>query len=305
MKKMVFSGRASRSLAQTVAAKMGCPLGRCLIEDYPDGELRIHIEEEVEGRDLFLVQSTGPPAAARLLELLLLADASRRAGAERLTAVIPYFGYARQDRRAKGGEPVGARVIADLLCARFDRIVTVDLHAPPVEGFFALPVHHLSAVPLLAKALQASLSGGEVLVAPDLGAVKLAQRYADRLDLPVACIHKERLSAERVKVRTIIGEVRNRRPVLIDDMISTGGTIVSAAEALLDQGCQPQMTIAASHGLLVGEAHRRLAALPLTRILVTDTLEPPPASSSLPIEVVGLGELLADSLGKMGHDCQL
>jgi ribose-phosphate pyrophosphokinase len=296
---MVFPGRTSRALARDIAEKMGSPLGQCLVETYPDSEVRIHLNVPVTGQAIFLIQSTGPPSSGEhLLELLLLADACRRAGAERLTAILPYFGYARQDRRARGGEPVGARLIADLLSARFDRVVTVDLHTPAIDGFFALPVEHLTAVPLLAEALRPTLSGKDVLVAPDLGAAKLAQRYAEQLGLPVAYIHKERVNAERVEARRIIGEVRGRRPILVDDMISTGGTIVSAAEALLASGCQPKLLVATSHGLLVGEAIRRLARFPVERILMTDSLEPPPAPHPLPIEVVGLGGMLAQTLGK-------
>ncbi len=219
-------------------------------------------------------------------------------GRRRITGVVPYFGYARQDRRTKGAEPVGAKLAADLLASRLDRIIAVDLHNPAIEGFFSLPLEHLSAVSLLAEALRPSLSGKEIVVAPDLGAAKLAQRYAELLDLPVAYVHKERLGENAVGVRGIVGEVTDRIPLVVDDMVSTGGTMVAAVKALLDRGCRPQITLAATHGLLVGKASANLAALPVEKLLVTDSVshgrEP-----SLPINIVGLGRLLADAIGRM------
>ncbi|MEJ2699999.1 MAG: ribose-phosphate pyrophosphokinase [Desulfuromonadales bacterium] len=298
MQVTIFSGRANPGLAESIASELKLGLGRCTVENFPDDEIRIEIEEDFREHDVYLVQSTSPPVAEHLLELLLLADACRRAGAGRITGVVPYFGYARQDRRAKGAEPVGARLAADLLAARLDRIIAVDLHNPAIEGFFSLPLEHLSAVPLLVETLRPTLSGREVVVAPDLGAVKLAQRYADLLELPIAYVHKERFEGKTVGVRGIVGEVADRVPLLVDDMISTGGTMVSAIRALLDRNCRPRVTVVATHGLLVGEASANLAGLPVDKVLVTDSVshgrEP-----SLPIRIAGLGPLLADAVGRM------
>lgn len=294
----IFSGRANPGLAESIASELNLGLGRCTVENFPDDEIRIEIEEDIREHDVYLVQSTSPPVAEHLLELLLLADACRRAGAGRITGVVPYFGYARQDRRAKGAEPVGARLVADLMASRLDRIIALDLHNPAIEGFFSLPLEHLSAVPLLAETLRSTLSGREVVVAPDLGAVKLAQRYADLLDLPVAYVHKERFGGNAVGVRGIVGDVADRIPLLVDDMISTGGTMVSAVKALLDRGCRPQVTVVATHGLLVGEASANLAALPVGKVLITDSVCQK-RELSLTTRIAGLGPLLAAAVRRM------
>jgi ribose-phosphate pyrophosphokinase len=295
----VVAGSASTVLAEAVAVRLQVALLKRTIERFPDGELHVELEESVRGRPVYLVQSTSPPAETNLLELLLLADACRRSGAGDLTAVIPYFGYARQDRRAHGREAVGGRVVADLVrSGGFARVVCLDLHTPALEGFFAMPVEHLTAVPILADALRrVSLDDG-VVVAPDLGAVKLADRYGSILGLPVAIVHKVRLSGEHVSVRHVTGEVRDRRPILIDDMITTGGTIEAAAKALLAAGCRPEMVVAATHGVLVGPAATRLDSLPIQRILVTDTVSAR-ASSPRRAETIAVSGLLAEAIARL------
>ena len=291
----VFSGRANPDLARSVAARLKIQLGRCKIEDFPDHELHVVIQEDLEGRDVFLVQPTPPPVAENLFELLMLADAGRRSGAGRLTAVIPYFGHARQDRRYETGEPVAARLVADLVSTRFDRLITVDLHNPALEGFFAIPVENLSAVPLLVQRIERMTTEDSILVAPDLGAVKLAQSYADLLDLPVAYIHKVRLSGRKVDVRGMIGDVANRLPIVVDDMISTGGTLASALDVLLDSGARQPMTVAATHGLLVDRAGQRLADRPIRKLILTDSIHRP-HSGSPSIGRVSLDRLLAQAI---------
>ena len=179
----VFAGRANRPFAEALALTLGTRLGQCSLEDFPDDEVYVRILEDIHGDDVFLIQSTSAPVALHLLELMFLADACRRGGAARLTAVIPYYGYARQDRRALAGETVAARVVVDILRTGFDRVIAVDLHNAAIEGFFDIPLEHVSAVPLLAEALRPSISNQYVVVAPDLGAVKLAQKYADLLDI--------------------------------------------------------------------------------------------------------------------------
>jgi len=295
MKLSLFSGRANLPLARAVAAGLGVELGSCTVEDFPDGELQVEINEDVQGSDVYLLQSTCPPVANHLLELLLLADSCKRSGAARLTAVIPYFGYARQDRRLRGNEAVAARLVADLLSTRFDRIITLDLHTAAIEGFFAIPVENLTAVPLLAERIKEEISPESTIVAPDLGAVKRAHRYADYLKLPVTYTHKLRISGDRVKVRQLIGEVKGRLPVLVDDMISTGGTMVAAVEALLEQGCLPQVVVVATHGLLVGDAIEQLGSLPIKVLLTTDSIRQP-EGVSLPWEVISVGQELADAI---------
>ncbi len=229
-----------------------------ILERFPDGELHIELQESVRGHDVYFVQPTCAPVDEHLFELLLMADACRRAGAIHLTAVIPYLGYARQDRRAHGREPLSVRLIADLLATSgIQRVVAVDLHSQGVESAFAIPVEHMSAVPILAGTVRSSLQRNSVVVSPDLGAVKMAERYARLLDLPVAIIHKTRISGAEVSVQRIVGDVRDKQVLVVDDMISTGGTIEKAIEALLEAGCLSSgIQVAASHGLLVGPAAR-------------------------------------------------
>ncbi|WP_437594799.1 ribose-phosphate diphosphokinase [Sorangium sp. So ce1000] len=297
----LFAGNANLPLAQAVAERLGVGLGDALVRRFADGELHVQIRESVRGRDVVLLQPTSPPVDEHIVELLFLADACRRAGASRLTAVMPYFGYARHDRRASGREPVGARLVADLLTtAGLSRVVAVDLHNAALEGFFSIPLEHLSAVPLLSDAARHFISERSVIVAPDLGAAKLADRHARLLRLPVAVVHKTRLSGEDVSVHAITGEVRGRSPLLVDDMISTGGTIEAAVNALLAAGCAPDIAVIATHGLFVGPAMARLSALPVRRFLVTDSVAAA-TGAAIPIELVRLDGLLAEAI-RLLHD---
>jgi ribose-phosphate pyrophosphokinase len=295
----LLAGGANPALGRAVAARLGVEPVRCTLERFPDGELHVQIEESVRARDVYLLQPTSPPAEVRLFELLLLADACRRSGAARLTAVIPYFGYARQDRRGRGREAVAARVAAELVrTAGFERIVALDLHTPPLEGFFACPVEHLTAMPVLVASLQEALPEDGVVVSPDLGAAKLAEQYATSLGLPVAIVHKVRLSGENVEARRLSGEVRGRRPIIVDDMLTTAGTVEAAARAMLEAGCRPEITVAATHGVFAGSAEKRLGALPIERILVTDTLAVP-SMSLRNVEIVSVSGLLADTIDRL------
>jgi len=295
----LLAGLANVPLAAAVAEQLGVPLGSRLLQRFPDGELHVELQESVRGHDVYLFQPTSPPVEAHLLELLFLADACRRAGAANLTAVVPYFGYARQDRRASGREAVGARLIADLLAASgLQRLVVLDLHSAPLEGFFAIPVEHLSAVPLLADAVCPLLAPNTVVVAPDLGAVKLAERYASRLHLPMAIVDKERLSGEEVRVRRVVGRVEGCPVLVVDDMISTAGTVQAAIQALLAAGCAPEVTVAACHALFVGPAVERLRAVPVRRLVVTDSVAAP-AQLPFPVQGVSLAPLLAEAIRRL------
>jgi ribose-phosphate pyrophosphokinase len=215
---------------------------------------------------------------------------------------VPYLGYARQDRRARGREPIAARLVADLMqAAGLEHVVAVDLHTPAIEGLFRMPVEHVSAMPLLVEAAHPWVAREEapgVVVAPDLGAMKLAERYARALKLPLALVHKSRLSGESVRVGGVTGDVKGRAPVIVDDMISTGGTIVAAVEALLERGALPDVVVVASHALLVGAAVERLQNLALRRLIVTDSL-PVSGDGPLPVEVVSLAPLLADVIVRL------
>jgi ribose-phosphate pyrophosphokinase len=237
-----------------------------------------------------------------LMELLLMADACWRAGAARLMAVVPYFGYARQDRRAHPGEALGGKLVVDLLeRGRFERVVAVHLHTPALEGCFGMPLEHLDASHLLAEAARPTEGGSSVVVSPDLGAVKLAERYARQLGLPLAIVHKTRTSGSEVSVRGLVGEVRGLRPIIVDDMISTAGTIAATADTVLKAHCAQDITVVATHALLVGPAVERLSRIPIRRLISTDSVS---LSRPLPFEhtVVGLAPLLADAICRVTSD---
>jgi len=297
----LVAGSGNPDLAHAVAVEIGTRPALYLMEAFPDGELHIDIHESVRGHDVFLVQPTGPPVADHLMELMLLADACRRAGADRLTAVLPYYGYGRQDRRAAGREPVGARLVADLIgAAGVSRVVAVDLHTPALEACFTMPFEHVTAVPLLAKSL-GTLPEDAVIVAPDLGAARLAEQFSKRLGRPMATMHKERTGSGTVRVLDVVGRVEARRPIIVDDMISTGGTVAAAVRALLAAGCTPDITVVVSHGLLVGDAEATLESLPIGRLVTTDSL-PLRDDLVLPVEVVSLAPLLAGVIGRLHRD---
>lgn len=296
----VLAGSANSVLAENIARDVGVQLVQRILERFRDGELHIELQESVRGDDVYLVQPTCPPVDEHLLELLLIADACRRAGALHRTAVIPYFGYARQDRRAHGREPLSARLVADLLNAGgIQRIVAVDLHSPAAESAFAMPVEHLSAVQILAEAARASLHKNTVIVSPDLGAVKMAEYYARILNLPVAIIHKTRVSGEEVSVQRIVGDVCDKEVLVIDDMISTGGTIGKAIEALLEARCSPSgVKVSATHALLVDPAAERLGKLPIEKIYVTDSV-PAPKQFPVPLQIASLAPMLAEAIQRL------
>jgi ribose-phosphate pyrophosphokinase len=299
----VITGSANPSLAASIAHVLGVTPCRRALQRFADDELHVEIEDSVRGHDVFIIQPTSRPPDEHLMELLFLADACRRAGAARLTAVVPYFGYARQDRRASGREAVGAGVVATLIeAAGFARVVAIDLHAPEIEGFFRIPVEHLSATKLLAGAVRAA--DDSVIVAPDLGAVKLAECYQTYLNLPVVVIHKTRVSGSEVSLRSIIGEVKGRAPIIVDDMITTGGTVAAAVKGLLEAGCTPDVSVVATHALFVGPAVARLQALPIRQLIATDSVD---TTAELPahFQVVNVAPLIADAIGRLHRDQSL
>lgn len=299
---MILTGSANPVLGADIARRLGTALAARVLDRFPDGELHVELRESVRGKRVFLIQPTSAPVEQHLFELLLLADACRRAGARERIAVMPYFGYARQDRRAVGRDPIGARVVADVLAsAALGAIVVLDLHSPAAEGFFAMPAEHLSAVPLLADYIRPDVGERAVVVAPDLGAVKLANRYSQLLGCPVATVHKARLSGHEVKVQQIVGDVRDRTPFIVDDMISTGGTVAAAVRALLAAGCRPDVTVVATHGVFSGQVSNTLRELPIGRIVTTDSVAPRP-NSELPVDIVTVAPLLADVIARLDRD---
>lgn len=293
----LLSGSASVALAGRIAKSLDVELTCCDVKRFPDGELVVSVGVDVRGDDVYLVQSTGPPVHEHLMEVFLLADACRRAGAARLTAVVPYLGYARQDRRTAPGEPVSIRVVGEhFAAAGVDRALVVDPHNPTIEAIFAIPVQRTTAIGVLASALGDELLDDAVVVAPDLGAVNLAEQYAAELGHPVAIMRKTRVSGEEVEVNEVIGDVRGRIPVIVDDMIATGGTIASAVHALIDAGSAEEVLVAATHGLLL--APERFQGLPLRRLVVSDTV-PPPTDLPLSMEEVTIAELLREAIERL------
>jgi ribose-phosphate pyrophosphokinase len=295
---LLFSGTANAALAAAVAAELGVRLGACSINRFPDGESSVQIHELVRDRDVFLVQPTAPPVNDHLVELLAFADACRRSAAARITAVVPYFGYARADKRHGQREPITASLVARLMQASgVDHIVTVDLHAEQIEGFFHIPVDSLTAVPTLSRALCDRLPEGLVVVSPDTGRVAMATEYAHRLGSTVAVLHKRRTSGTETVVTHVVGEVRDRPCLIIDDMVSTGGTIARAVEALRAAGARGEMIVAASHGLFVGEAWAKLSHEAIREVWVTDSVR---VDRSWPrVRVVPIAPLIVEAIRRL------
>ncbi len=296
----LVAGSGNAPLAQAVATSLGAALVQTDLAKFPDGEQHVELLDSVRGADVFVVQATGPPVDNHLIELLMLSDAARRAGAERITAVIPYFGYARQDRRAHGREALVARLAADVIAASgTDRVVAVDVHSHTMEGFFPVPFDHLTAVPALLRDLvQLGPPEQGVIVSPDLGAVKLAERFAEEFDLPVAVVRKLRLSGAEVAVTGVTGDVRGRVPIIVDDMISTGGTIIAAAEAVMKVGAREGATVVSTHGLFAVDAWERFQDAGFQRVIVTDSL-PQHQRGGLPLHVVSITPLLTDAIRRL------
>jgi ribose-phosphate pyrophosphokinase len=299
---VILAGTAHPALAGAVAAALGLGVGACTVERFPDGEVSVRLDQPVRRHEVFLAQPTSPPVDEHLIELLALADACRRAAAGPITAVVPYFGYARGDKRHGRREPIMASLVADLLrAAGVGHVVTVDPHAAQIEGFFRAPVDSLTAVPTLCGALRERLPEDVVVVAPDAGAVRRANGYTRRLGAPVAVLHKRRESGTATTVTHLVGEVRDRACLIVDDMVSTGGTIAESVDALLDAGARPEMTVAATHGLLLDGARAKLDQPAIREVVVTDTA--PVSETDWPrLRVVSVAPLLAAALERFLAD---
>jgi ribose-phosphate pyrophosphokinase len=301
----MYSGTSHPELAEAVAANLGIELGKPNIRRFANGEIHCRFEESIRGCDVFIVQSHAEPINASIMEQLIMIDAAKRASAKRITAVCPYYGYGRQDRKAEGREPITAKLLADLMTAAgADRMVSVDLHSGQIQGFFDRPVDHLTAMPVLLEYLRREAPGGDVVVvSPDAGRVKVAERYSTALGADLAFVHKRHVKgkANAVEAKGVIGEVEGRCCVLIDDMIDTAGTIVAAADILMEQGASDVWAMA-THGILSGPAIDRIKNSKITRLVVTDTL-PLPADKELPItEVLSVAGIIADAIDAVFED---
>jgi len=301
----ILCGNANRDLAKKVAQHLGLELAKTEIKRFSDGEIFVRVEENVRGSDVFILQSTCSPANDHLMEILLIADALRRASAARITAVIPYYGYARQDRKDVPRTPISARVVADLLEAvGVNRVFSLDLHAPQIQGFFKVPVDHLFAAPVLLKAMRERVSNMEdlVLVSPDAGSVERTRAFAKRLDCSIAIVDKRRSAPGKVAEVNIIGEVAGKECVMIDDLVDTAGTICEVARVLIEQKGARTVWGVATHPVLSGPAIQRIQDSPLVRLIVTDTVPlSEKAKMTNKIEVLSVADLLADGIRRI-HD---
>ena len=291
----LFRGTSTPELASSVARHLGVPLASGTVSQFPDGETRIMIEESVRGADCYIVQSTCAPVNHNLMELLVLIDALRRASAWRINAVVPYFGYARQDKKVQAREPITAKLVANLLeTAGADRVIAVDLHAGQIQGFFDVPLDHLTALPILGDHLRKTDLTDSIVVSPDIGRATEARRLANYLNLPLAMLYKRRTSPTETEVMHVIGDVEGKRPILIDDMISTAGTMRQGIEALLRLGAKPDIRVAATHPVFTPPATERLTHPAITGIFVTDTV---PLREDLPnVTVLSVAPLLAKAI---------
>lgn len=296
---LFFAGPANPALASAVAGELGVPTAPCEFSTFPDGEVSVDIGTSVAGRNVVLLQPTSPPVNDHLLELLSFTDACRRASAASVAIVMPYFGYARSDRRQGRRVPISASMVAELMRAvGVHHLITLDVHSPQIEGFFRIPVDDCSAVPVLADALERHVTDRSVVVAPDLGAARLAGAYGKRLALPVAVVHKLRESATAVTSTGVTGDVRGRSCIIVDDMITTGGTIESAIRALREAGADPTVAVAATHGVLIDAAWERLARAGVAELVMTDSVVVR-AREVLATRIVSVAALLADQLGRL------
>jgi ribose-phosphate pyrophosphokinase len=298
----VFTGNANPVLAQEIARHLMQPLGRALVGRFSDGEIQVEIMENVRGKDVYLVQSTCPPANEHLMELLVMADACRRASAGRVTAVIPYLGYARQDRRQRAMRvPITAKLVADMIgCAGVDRVLTVDLHADQIQGFFGVPVDNVYASPVLLGEVWKQKYDNMIVVSPDVGGVVRARALARRLDnADLAIIDKRRQRANESQVMNIIGDVRGRSCILVDDLVDTAGTLCQAAQALKDEGAE-RVIAYITHPVLSGKAVEKIGSSALDELVVTDTIPLGEAARNCKrIRVLSVAELLAETMRRI------
>ena len=304
-KLVLLAGRSHPELAQSVASQLGIDLSPTLAYDFANGEIFIRFQESVRGTDAFVLQSHTTPINKWIMEQLIMIDALKRASAKRITVIVPFYGYARQDKKHRGREPISARLMADLFkTAGADRLMTVDLHTSQIQGFFDGPVDHLFALPLLSAHVASRVPRDRItVVSPDAGRVRVAERWTDVLGAPLAIIHKRRDPdiPNQVRVFEVVGDVRDRVCVVVDDMIDTGGTIVKAAETLLENGAS-DVIVAATHGILSDPARDRLQNSPISEVVVTDTLPIPADRQFEKLTVLSIAPILATAIHEVFTD---
>ncbi len=295
----IFSGNANPQLAQDICNELGKKPGELLVTRFSEGEVRVKIDDNVRGKDVFVVQPTCPPVNENLMELLILIDAFKRASAGRITAVMPYYGYARQDRKDQPRVPISAKLVANLLTvAGADRILTMDLHAGQIQGFFDIPVDHLFAVNVFVEYLEKLKLDDLVVVSPDVGGIKMARAYAKRMETSLAIVDKRRISPEKAEAMNILGEVEGKNAVLVDDLVATGGSLLEAAAALKKAGVK-KIYAAVVHGVLSGNAMENVEKSVVQELLITDTIPLPDHKRHPKIKVLTVAPLLADAIKRI------
>ncbi|MGN0173424.1 MAG: ribose-phosphate pyrophosphokinase [Acutalibacteraceae bacterium] len=301
----IFTCNSNVPVAKQMADCLGLKLGKAEVKHFSDGEIAISINESVRGSDVFIVQSTCAPVNTNLMELLIMIDAMKRASAGRITAVIPYFGYARQDRKAKARDPISAKLCADLLTtAGADRVLTMDLHAAQIQGFFNIPVDHLLGVPILSPYFDKKYTDKDdlVVVSPDLGSVTRARNFAARVDAPLAIIDKRRQRANVCEVMNIIGDVKGKKCIIVDDMIDTAGTLCNAAKAIVEIGGATEVSACATHGVLSGPAIERINASVLKEVVLLDTIPLTEMKQSPKITMLPVAPVFAEAIERIYTD---
>lgn len=292
----LFAGNSNRALAEAIAKELKISLSDVEVGHFSDGETSVHLSETVRGSDVFIIQSTCSPVNENLMELLIMIDAARRASAGRITAVIPYFGYARQDRKARSRDPITAKLVADIITsAGADRVLTMDLHAAQIQGFFDIPVDHLLGGPILYKHFKKMVDDDFMVVSPDVGSVSRARNVATKLNCPMAIVDKRRPKANQIEVMNVIGDVKGKRCLIVDDMIDTAGTICQGAEALFNNGAK-EIYACCSHAVLSGPAIERIKASHISKLVVLDTIPLPEEKKIDKISVLSVAKLFATAI---------
>lgn len=298
----IFTGNANPQLAEEIASYLGVPVGNAQINRFSDGEVQVKINESVRGADAFIIQPTSQPANEHLMELLIMVDALRRASAKRITAVLPYYGYARQDRKTRARDPITSKLVANLLIASgIDRVVTVDLHAGQIQGFFDIPVDHLLGIPILSQYFQQNKPDDLVVVSPDIGGVTRTRELAERLGAPIAIIDKRRPEPNIAEIMNVIGTIQDKNVIMIDDMIDTAGTITKGAEVLKNMGAK-DVYVCCTHPVLSGPAISRLEESPIKEVLVTNTIAMPSGKIIPKIKVLSVAPLLGEAIIRIHED---
>ncbi len=297
----IFTGNSNRALVERVCDYLSIPLGDATVGRFPDGEIDVKVDEDVRGADIFIIQPTCPPVNDSLAELLILIDCFKRASSARITAVLPYYGYARKDRKDEGRVPITAKLVANLITkAGADRLLTMDLHAAQIQGFFDIPVDHLLAFPVISDYFRENDLSDFVVVSPDVGGIKIARLYSNHLNMRLAVVDKRRFGPEDIEVGFVIGDVEGRNAIIIDDLIATGGSICQAARVLKEKGAK-DIYVAATHPVLCGAAIEKLKEAPIEKIAVTDTIPLSEDAKSLgsKIKVLSVSNLLGEAIKRI------